>query len=351
MADAAFANRIWRDTLKYWDEEAKPRSIARHRELAAVDLPSLSDEAAADPTSTSAWITWRRCGSSTTRTTAPRWCAVGDFVLHAAGWTQRDPVPIFAVFDGWSPVSGVLNPEIAPAIEALRADPDAAALLTGDAPAAERLAKLREQVPAVDAYVRGVGFRIAAGFDLTNPTVVERPDLVLGRLAAAFGYDADHSTERADALAAELREAVPEDQRAALRRHARRGAPRVPVARRARSLQRLVRGRPDATRADRTRHADCSSVGRIGFKYDTLDLRGAEIDADPRRLARTRRPRSSRPGWRPGRPEQDRRPAAARAAASASAARRRPPAAPCSGDERARLRDRRSQRRGARACG
>ena len=108
--------------------------------------------------------------------------AVGDFVLHAAGWTQRDPVPIFAVFDGWSPVSGVLNPEIAPAIEALHADPDAEGLLTGDAPAADRLAALREQVPAVDAYVRAVGFRIAAGFDLTNPTVVERPDLVLGRL-------------------------------------------------------------------------------------------------------------------------------------------------------------------------
>ncbi len=275
---------------------------------------------------------------------------VGDFVLHAAGWTQRDPVPLFAVFDGWSPASGVLNPEIAPAIEALRADPEAAALLTGDAPAAERLAKLREQVPAVDAYVRGVGFRIAAGFDLTNPTVVERPDLVLGRLSAAFGYDADHSTERADALAAELREATPEDQRAAF----------DDMLTEARLVYRL--------RDERGLYSDSSAVGlmrlalielgtrlfergRIGFKYDTLDLRGAEIDAvlggSPEPYGR----RARGPGGVSEGQEQDRRPAPPRAAASASAARRRPPASPCSGDERARLRDRRSQRRGARARG
>jgi len=277
LADAAFANRIWRDTLKYWDDEAKPRSIAKHRELAAVDLPTLSDEelrAHLHQCMNHMSEMWQQHHTYN----GAALVAVGDFVLHAAGWTQRDPVPIFAVFDGWSPVSGVLNPEIAPAIEALRADPDAAALLTGDAPAAERLAKLRAQLPAVDAYVRGVGFRIAAGFDLTNPTVVERPDLVLGRLAAAFGYDADHSTERADALAAELRDAVPEDQRAAF----------DDMLGEARLVYRL--------RDERGLYSDSSAVGlmrlalielgtrlfergRIGFKYDTLDLRGAEIDA------------------------------------------------------------------------
>ena len=140
LADAAFANRIWRDTLKHWDEEAKPRSIARHRELAAVDLPSLSDEelqAHLHQCMDHMSQMWQQHHTYN----GAALVAVGDFVLHAAGWTQRDPVPIFAVFDGWSPVSGVLNPEIAPAIEALRADPAAEALLTGDAPAAERLAQ------------------------------------------------------------------------------------------------------------------------------------------------------------------------------------------------------------------
>jgi rifampicin phosphotransferase len=277
LADAAFAQRIWRDTLRHWDEEAKPRSIAKHCDLATIDLPSLDDEelrAHLHQCMDHMAAMWQQHHTYN----GAALVAVGDFVLHAAAWTQRDPVPIFAVFDGWSPVSGVLNPEIAPAIDALHADQDAAALLDGDAPAAERLAAMRARVPAVDAYVRAVGFRIAAGFDLTNPTVIERPDLVLGRLAAAFAYDADHSTARADALAAELREAVPEDQQASF----------DDMLAEARLVYRL--------RDERGLYSDSSAVGlmrlglielgrrlfergRIGFQYDSLDLRSAEIDA------------------------------------------------------------------------
>ena len=40
---------------------------------------------------------------------------MGDFILHAVRWTGRPPVPMFAVYDGWSPVSGVVPPELAPA--------------------------------------------------------------------------------------------------------------------------------------------------------------------------------------------------------------------------------------------
>ena len=277
LADAAFAQRIWRDSLRQWDEEAKPRSIEKHHELAAVDLTTLDDDQLRAHLHECMDHMARMWEQHHTYNGAAL-VAVGDFVLHAAGWTQRDPVPIFAVFDGWSPVSGVLNPEITPAIEALRADPSAAELLSGDAPAADRLSELRARVPAVDAYVREVGFRIAAGFDLTNPTVVERPDLVLGRLAAAFAYDADHSTARADALATELREAVPEAERANF----------DDMLAEARLVYRL--------RDERGLYSDSSAVGlmrlalielgrrlfergRIGFKYDTLDLRAAEIDA------------------------------------------------------------------------
>ena len=263
--------------MQHWDDEAKPRSIAKHRELAAVDLPALDDEqlrAHLHRCIDHMARMWEQHHTFNGAALVP----VGDFVLHAATWTRRDPVPIFAVFDGWSPVSGVLNPEITPAIDALRADPDAAALLSGETPAADRLAELRARVPAIDAYVHAVGFRIAAGFDLTNPTVIERPDLVLGRLAAAFEYDADHSTARADAVAAELRDAVPEDERARFDE----------LLAEARLVYRL--------RDERGLYSDSSAVGlmrlalielgrrlfaagRIGFQYDTLDLHAAEIDA------------------------------------------------------------------------
>ena len=44
LAAAAFANRIWRDVLQRWDDEIKPAAIARHRELAAIDLTALDEE-------------------------------------------------------------------------------------------------------------------------------------------------------------------------------------------------------------------------------------------------------------------------------------------------------------------
>ncbi len=342
LADTAFSQRIWRDSLRHWDDDAKPRSINRHHELAAVDLTTLDDEqlrahlhACIDHMAQM----WQQHHTFNAAALVP----VGDFVLHAAAWTQRDPVPIFAVFDGWSPASGVLNPEITPAVEALRADPSAAELLSGDAPAADRLAALRARVPAVDAYIREVGFRIAAGFDLTNPTVVERPDLVLGRLAAAFAYDADHSTARADALAAELRAAVPEGERASF----------DDMLAEARLVYRL--------RDERGLYSDSSAVGlmrlalielgrrlfargRIGFQYDTLDLRAAELDAildgspDPTAedLAATRRGSQSS--------EQARSAAPPRPASAAATTRRRSPPAARPSDECARLRDQRRQR-------
>jgi rifampicin phosphotransferase len=277
LAAKAFEQRIWREGMRRWDDEAKPAALARHRELASVDLPSLDDDALRAHLHECIEHT-RRMVAQHHRFNAFALVPVGDFVLHAAAWTQRDPVPIFAVFDGWSPVSGVLNPEIAPAIEALRADAESSALLTGDAPDADRLRELRARVPAVDTYVREVGYRIAAGFDLTNPTAVERPNLVLGRLASALEYQSDQSKARAGDLAAELRAAVPEAEQAQF----------DDLLGEARHVYRL--------RDERGIYSDTSAVGltrlalielgrrlfergRIGFMYDTLDLRADEIDA------------------------------------------------------------------------
>jgi rifampicin phosphotransferase len=276
LAAKAFELRIWRDGMRVWDEEAKPAALARHRELAAVDLPSLDDEALGEHLH--ACIDhMRRMVAQHHRFNAFALVPVGDFVLHTTAWTHRDPVPMFAVFDGWSPASGVLNPEIAPAVEALQADPEACALLTGDAPEPDRLSELRARVPAVDTYVREVGYRIAAGFDLTNPTAVERPGLVLGRLKSALDYQSDQSKARADALAAELRAAVPEAEQPVF----------DDLLAEARYVYRL--------RDERGLYSDTSAVGltrlalielgrrlfergRIGFMYDTLDLRSEEID-------------------------------------------------------------------------
>lgn len=277
LAAAAFEQRIWREAIRVWDQERKPASIARHRELADVDLGGLDTEGLR--------VHLHRCIEHL----GAMWCQhhhfnamamlpVGDFILHAVRWTGRHPVPMFAVFDGWSPVSGVVPPELIPAIDVLQTDPDARALLADDAPAEERMAELRKRIPAVDAYMRGSGFRLAAGFDLTNPTIGERPDIVLDRIRACLDHDRDAAGRRAEAVAHELREAVAVEHRDTF----------DDLLAEARFVYRL--------RDERGLYSDAAAVGllrlalielgrrlfelgRINFVYDTLDVSGTEIDA------------------------------------------------------------------------
>ena len=277
LAAAAFEQRIWREAVRIWDEDRKPASIARHQALADVDLGALDT----DGLRTHLHQCIEHLGKM--------WCQhhhfnsmamvpVGDFILHAARWTGQNPVPMFAVFDGWSPVSGIVPPELIPAIEVLQADPDARALLDGDAPAQQRMTELRQRIPAVDDYMRTSGYRLAAGFDLTNPTIGERPDIVLDRIRACLDHDRNAAARRADAVAAELRQAVPEEHRATF----------DGLLAEARFVYRL--------RDERGLYSDAAAVGllrlalielgrrlfeagRINFMYDTLDVSSAEIDA------------------------------------------------------------------------
>ncbi len=277
LAATAFEQRIWREAVRIWDEERKPASIARHRELADVDLRGLDSEGLR--------VHLHRCIEHL----GEMWCQhhhfnamamlpVGDFILHAVRWTGRHPVPMFAVFDGWSPVSGVVPPELIPAIDVLQTDPDARALLADDAPAEERMAELRKRIPAVDAYMRGSGFRLAAGFDLTNPTIGERPDIVLDRIRACLDHDRDAAGRRAEAVAHELREAVAVEHRDTF----------DDLLAEARFVYRLRDERglySDAAAVGLLRLALIElgrrlfEVGRINFMYDTLDVSGLEIDA------------------------------------------------------------------------
>ncbi len=277
VAAAAFEQRIWRDVVDRWDAQLKPAAIARHRELADVDLASLgADELREQLHQRAAWVT--DMAYQHHRFNVMAMLPVGDFILHAMQWTGRPPVPMFAVFDGWSPVSGVVPPELIPAVDAIQADPDAQALLTGDSPAAERLAELRRRIPGVDEYLAGSGFRLAAGFDLTNPTIGERPDILLDRIRNCLDHDRDAAKHRADQVADEIRADVPEEHRAEF----------DDLLTEARLVYRL--------RDERGLYSDAAAVGllrlalielgrrlfergRINFMYDTLDLRAEEIDA------------------------------------------------------------------------
>ncbi len=211
VAEQAFAARIWREGIRRWDEELKPASIARHQELdvalSALDDGELEKHIGACVEHVSDMVYQHH--RHNTHALVP----VGDFLLQAAGWTGRPPTSLLTVFDGHSPVSNVVAPEMRPALDALRKDDDARALLSADGDPADVLAQLRERVPEVGEYIDQVHFRLLEGFDLPNPTIGERPECLVGRLRSALHVDVDDALRRSDAIAAELRAAVPEEHR------------------------------------------------------------------------------------------------------------------------------------------
>jgi rifampicin phosphotransferase len=214
VAAAAFENQIWRDDVRRWDDELKPAAVARHRALGDVELRALDDDALAahlaaciQHVQAMAYQHHRFNGSAMV--------AVADFALQVSPWVGRPPTALSGVLDGYSPVSGVLCPEIVPAVQRLLTDEAARSLLERSGDPAEVLEALRAEVPEVEEFVRSTGFRLVEGFDVTSPTALERPETIVGRLRAALEVDPTAATARADALAALLRAAVPAEHREA----------------------------------------------------------------------------------------------------------------------------------------
>ena len=303
VAAQAFEERIWRDAMRRWDDELKPASIARHREL-DVDLAALDDgqlqahiDACIGHVSEMVYQHHRH--------NAHALVPVGDFLLHAAGWTGRPPATLLSVFDGYSPVSSVVAPEMRPALEVLRKDDEARALLFSDGDPAEVLDRLRARVPEVGEYIDAVHFRLLEGFDITEP----HHRRAAGSVSSAACRPRSTSTSttalrRSDAAAAELRAAVPEEHRAAFDDLLAEGPARVPPARRARPLQRDLGDRAPPARAARARPpppaARPGAAGRRrarGRASDELDalFAGADAPTAEELHQRAARPRRAHP--------------------------------------------------------
>ncbi len=259
LAAKAFETKLWRQDLDEWDNEAKPASIAHHRALGDVDLGSLDDKQLADHV--------RQVADNVAemvyqhhRFNMAALLPVGDFSLQASGMTGRPPTGMLAALDGYSPISGIVPDDMRTALEAIRSNADATSLCRVDGDPSSRLSALRALLPEVDGYVRSVGSRLVDGFDVTNPTVAERPELILGKFAAALDAKSGESRVRADAFAAELRSEVPEEQRSAFDE----------LLGEARAVYRL--------RDERGIYSDMSAIGLV--RWALLEVgRRAEVDS------------------------------------------------------------------------
>jgi len=213
LAAMAFDSKLWRQDLELWDDELKPNSIAQHRAFGDVDLGALDNEQLSkhvrDVAENTSEMVYQHH-----RLNVAALLPIGDFALQASAMTGRPPAGMLACLDGYSPVSGMVPDDMRAAVDSIAGNTVATELCTGDGNPSSRLSELRALVPEVDDYVRSVGFRLVDGFDVTNPTVGECPDLILGKFFVALAATPGEARARADSFAAEVRADVPDERRA-----------------------------------------------------------------------------------------------------------------------------------------
>ena len=179
-AEQVFAQKLWREQLRDWDENRKPSSIAMHRELQAVDPQALSNAELV------AYLTRCRDHHSAMIAQHMRFtaCAVlptGDFLAHVGDWTGLAPSELLELMRGSAVVSAGGSDEMERLKKAFAQDTSARKILEFDDEPAQVLASLRslggETGAAVSGYLDLVGDRLIDGFDIAEPSALELPDV------------------------------------------------------------------------------------------------------------------------------------------------------------------------------
>lgn len=216
-AAEVFERRIWREDLRRWDDEEKPKAIGRSRELLATDPDGLS---AAE------LVTYlEACRAHHAemiyqhmRHTAPAIVPTGDFITQAMDWTGLPPSELMPLLRGSAPVSGGGSDDYDRFVAAIRTDEAAQLLLASGEDPADIVAGLRslpgETAAAANAYLDLVGHRLVDGFDIGDPTLLELPEVLVESLRTRLGQDESvDGNGDAEERTAGIREAVPEDER------------------------------------------------------------------------------------------------------------------------------------------
>jgi pyruvate,water dikinase len=213
-AEQVFAQKLWREQLRDWDETQKPSSIATHRELQAVAPDALSDAELV------AYLTRCRDHHSAMiaqhmRFTAGAVLPTGDFLAHAGDWTGLPHSELLGLMRGSAEVSAGGSDEMQRLKRAFAQNPAARDALASSGDPAQVLASLRSMSGAAGAALSGyldlVGNRLLDGFDIAEPTALEMPDALLRAIRVAVSSEAQPTS--IDAHIAEVRAKVPTNHR------------------------------------------------------------------------------------------------------------------------------------------
>ena len=181
-AREAFESRLWLRDLELWDREFKPDSIRRNRGLQSVDLGSLSDAALALHLG-AAHANQEEMHYRHHKFNMAAMLPVGRFAAQAAAWTGASRSEVLALLQGASPISrGTAEAELNEVGRALVAAGIGPERFAAQPPAAvlERLRTMEGGVgTAVQDYLDASGSHAAGGYDVTERTVGELPDMIL----------------------------------------------------------------------------------------------------------------------------------------------------------------------------
>ena len=214
-AEQVYAQKLWREQLRDWDENCKPSAIAKHRELQAVDPDALSDAELI------AYL--RRCRDHHSAMiaqhmgfTAGAVLPTSDLLAHVGDWTGLPPSDLLGLMRGSAEVSSGGSDEMERLKKSFVEDRAARKILEFAGDPAEVLASLRalagETGAAVSGYLDLVGNRLIDGFDIAEPTALELPDALLRAIRIAVSGEAPDVSD-VGARIAEVRAMVPDAHR------------------------------------------------------------------------------------------------------------------------------------------
>ncbi|MGH9185960.1 MAG: PEP-utilizing enzyme [Acidimicrobiales bacterium] len=203
-AGETVASYRWRDEVRRWFERERPAVVEANRALQAVEPARLDDDALAAHLDraiahfgSAATLHFEHTGFD---------IAAGRLLLAAAEW-GLETAPLTELFAGSSPASlaNVAHLDrIAGALVATGvSEPDSLDAVRAASPAA---------ADALDAYLGDCGWRLLEGHDLAEPTLGERPGIVLASLRARLSVPAGRSAPGAVDVDA-IRSRVPDTDR------------------------------------------------------------------------------------------------------------------------------------------
>ena len=216
-ATAVFRDRVWRADIDWWDTEVRPKLAAEARALVSEDLAPLSDAQLVAHLQR-AFEFLRSAVFYHHRFNFCSMVPLGDFLVHAIGWTGLPAGELLRTMKGLSPDSAGAMAELAGLKQAILADSSALALLNSRGSDAGIMAALESHPGAVGAamrtYMDVVGLRVLGGYDIADRHSREHPELIVKIIRTAVTADTASRQAAAEDALQKIRARVPEAHRA-----------------------------------------------------------------------------------------------------------------------------------------